>query len=387
MKQSGGMNPALFARGQDGKRPADVLLQQAQTALQNNSLDGFPELATAILPHINGAVGAKLQNGNTVTGVGVTHILPSDDPGQVHITTAMQHEDDQGGNQGIAQTPHFSDDQKIPVTAIRDGLQRFIDTAKMTDDPRVQKALQSSVRNGDSDLHDYLELGRRFGAGPIPKVYKEIPAGGSLADVTPGTAPTIVAQGQDRLPAGVLGEAVRLQNEDKAKGQDQGLQYYIDAANESFQNRKAPPDPMVNEARQARIDSEKQRAQEQAQKNADLAHRGAVLQLAKERGYTVDAQGNVKYGKADPTNKINKGDAVNDPDFDQQVADMRQAADEAAAAGKPLPTSKLVQMVKDKAKAAAIDGPDKPKGVVWISKDGKTKRISLGGGKWRNATN
>lgn len=343
---------------------------QIQQGLQSGQWDGKEAAVSALFPELHMALGQQLPNGNVVTAAQATHIgYDPKDPNYLLIGHALRHTDEQG-NHGVVHSPALAEDGlRVPVREVQRRVGEFFNGVNLSQRPDVQAKLGNAVMNGDTAYHEFLKVAGAAGVPPPQREYKEVPAFGSLVDVTPGQAPTVVAEGQQRPPSGITGEATRIQAEAKAQGIDMPFEEALDRANESMQNRKAPPAD-GGAAAGALIDARRQRA-------ADLAYRGAVAQRAREKGYLVDKDGNLKYGSSDESGKYAKGDAVNDPEFEAEIADLRQASDESAQAGKPLTASQLIAKARQRKPAAAapkadfVYDPNKPRG----------QRITAAGGK------
>jgi hypothetical protein len=186
---SGGINPAMFASGKDGAMPADNVAASLHDALTTGNWDGKQDAVTAVLPFVNVAVGQKMPNGNTITGVQVTHLMyDPKDPKYLHYTLAGDHQDDNGGNRGTFSTPHFSDDHKIPIDALNKGIQQFTSAYQLAKDPRFQQKLGESVVNNDHALGDYMRVAARAGQIPPSAAIKSVPGG--FVSATPGEKPT-----------------------------------------------------------------------------------------------------------------------------------------------------------------------------------------------------
>lgn len=270
MKMSGGINPQLFAADKNGQMPADDVAAQLHEGLTTGQWDGKQDAITAVLPFINVAVGQKMPNGNTITGVQVTHLMyDKNDPKYLHYTLAGDHEDDNGANKGRFSTPHMSDDHKIPVDALKKGIQQFTNTYQLAKDPRFQQKLGESVANNDHALGDYMRVAARAGQFPAPAGHVVLKPGESVFKTDPNTGSVVggpeasVAPRQtgrmailqalvDQGIASDIGEANAMYDEQQKLGKfgpsdrsqlfiSDGQAYAFDPQSKTFAPVKTPP--------------------------------------------------------------------------------------------------------------------------------------------------
>ena len=376
-----GLPPELFrADSQTGRAPIQDAMDPFHQAIHTGDWSQTGPAMKVLFPEAQTAIGHQMAGG-TVSGVELGPPTPGKD-GALSVPQVYQvHMPD--GSVRIVRPPALSTTQS-------DLAQRGAKVdqwARGTQHPEIQQGLQTAVATGQTP---YGELTTALAGTGLPQSaylpqteYKEIPAFGSLAALTPGQPPRIVAEGQVKPMGGLEG----LVQFEMSKHPDITVDQALANVQSTYQDRKAPPAD-GGAGLQALNDARHQRA-------ADLAYRGAVQQLAREKGYEVDKDGNLKYGKADDAGKYSKGDAVDDQDFESQLSDLRQAADESAQAGRPLTASQLIGTARQHkpgggaANDDSVAGPAKlangqeiPSGTTVTDKHGNRMQYS-GSGKWK----
>ena len=376
-----GLPPELFrADSQTGRAPIQDAMDPFHQAIHTGDWSQTGPAMKVLFPEAQTAIGHQMAGG-TVSGVELGPPTPGKD-GALSVPQVYQvHMPD--GSVRIVRPPALSTTQS-------DLAQRGAKVdqwARGTQHPEIQQGLQTAVATGQTP---YGELTTALAGTGLPQSaylpqteYKEIPAFGSLAALTPGQPPRIVAEGQVK-PMGGLEGLVQLE---MSKHPNITVDQALANVQSTYQDRKAPPAD-GGAGLQALNDARHQRA-------ADLAYRGAVQQLAREKGYEVDKDGNLKYGKADDAGKYSKGDAVDDQDFESQLSDLRQAADESAQAGRPLTASQLIAKARQHKPAEAgadrmpnvngvpaprsqADYDSLPAGAQYVGRDGKTIMVKGG---------
>lgn len=379
LSQKSKMPPHFFQPDpKTGRMPIQDVEDAIQNGIQTGNWQDKGNAISALIPETQAMVGKPL-GGGTISGVTVSGVQP-DRKGNVLIQKAVQVHMPDGTNR-VVQTPN--DALIIPMDTLGKraaGLQKLADFAAH---PEVQAKVVESFKNRDSSWHKLND--QLLAAGvpqnellPAPYGHVAVKPGEQLYKTSPTTGEIVggpEASAAPRAPAKMqeIGARMAATGEDFATAEQN-----VDAGNKGyseFRNPNIRPQSADGGAGAAAL------ADARIQKQADLAHRGAVLQLAREKGYVMDKDGNARYGSNDPNGAYKKGDAVTDTDFDQQTSDMKQASDEAAQSGKPLPTSKLVSLAKDKIKAARSTPAPLPKAKTDL-KSGQVYQTARGPATW-----
>jgi hypothetical protein len=117
------------------------------------------------------------------------------------------------------------------------------------------------------------------------------------------------------------------------------------------------------------------------QKGVDAAVKKAKSQYAQDHGYYLDSQGQARYGADNKKAKVKRGDVVNDPDFEEDMGKLQQAADDAASARKVPTASDLYKG----AKAGRQTARDTPTAMPKTAKDavkGQVYNTARGPARW-----
>lgn len=329
-----------------GKRPVSQTLDDAHDALTTGNWAGKGHVLTTLYPQTQAVIGKTIPGIGTISGVtiGDADVDPQD-PNKITLRETLQVHDKDGNVKYVSAPPG------TPGTVVSrdDGAKRLVmlqGLEKIADHPDISGKIDRSFDERSTYAHKLNDTLLAAGVSPnelLPAPYGHVTLKpGESMYKTSAITGEIVGGPEATSSAkrtGTLGLAQSMVDEGSATSISDAL----DQINESRRLSKNPPAD-GGAAASALTDQRRQ-------KSGDVAHRGAVSQIASEHGYYIDKDGSARYGSTtagDDGHK--KGDVVNDPDFDQAVSIARQAQDEAVEKGKPLPTSKLAQIAKDKLK-------------------------------------
>lgn len=372
-----GNNPAIFVKDpKTGQSPAEVAANKLIQAAQTHNFDGLHDEIGLLIPELHMGIGHELSNGNTVTKTPVTAMfLDPKDPTKVHVSYALHHEDDQGNPGDPIHSPHMADDGfTIPLQTLVDRAHNLVQKVGLFSDPSAQRKLSGAVQDGDTALHDFFNVARAHGVAEAGPITRELKKGVSLVTQEPGKAPQVTLEAKQYVPAQ---EAIFNELQAAYESGDPDRIAAAQQAAAGIHPSKYQPGAEAGGA--AGVGATKTKYTASDRKDLVESLQAAVAQRLGGADLSDLQKGEDVFGASRIPDRAKAAAARN------VFLQARNRMDADIRAGKQNVDIEdyLPKQQKQEQQAQTMDGPPKPKGTIWMSKDGKTKRVSLGDGKWQ----
>jgi hypothetical protein len=379
------MDPSMFvANDKTGAMPIDHVNNLIQEGIQTGNWQGKNDAVAALVPELHMAINHPMAGG-TVTGVSVydVHMNPNDK--NLHFQPVYQVHMPDGSTKMVKGKDR---DESMPVSLEQIGKRATLlqQVANLAKHPDLQSKIKQSFDEQTTAFHrlnnDLLAAGvPQHELLPAPYTPKEIPRGGKLAFLDAANRPVMGADGKPLTIEGNPVTSTAEQREviaDELQKQDPNL-----SREEAIQRASLAVRPIQYHGGLVTSDSTMQAP----------AGRGAGAQKYTAADKT-EYENNLKQAVADRfgadlSDLDPKEDPINRLPKEQQ-AEARHMFNGARIKmrndmrnGKEVDPEGYLPKKEEKKTAPSMQGPVKPKGTVWTSGDGKTKRISLGNGQWQ----